>query len=331
MPSLNKSDFFKKYNISDESFCNIDITWEELNEIYNDYSLQRDDFDPIAQLVISKLHKIKNIHSIKYRIKDAEHLIEKIIRKKIDNAPGSQGINLENYKERITDLIGIRIISLFKEDWISILKYVIETFDLISSPKAYVREGDSEDYLRDYKENNCEIRIHKFGYRSVHYLIKIPLFKNHYIAEIQVRTIFEEGWSEIDHKFKYPYIKNNIALSKFLTVLNRFAGGADEMGSFINYLYKEMTDYQKEAENYHKTIGDLKDKISGLEVNDEAKSEIAKKIEEISRALIKTTRAHHPGMLSVVQPFPAEFSSLVDWKNPEIKYKNGVAGNDIAF
>ena len=56
-----------------------------------------------------------------------------------------------------------------------------------------------------FRDNGCEINLHKAGYRSVHYLVKSRLSNRIVIAEIQVRTIFEEGWSEIDHQILVFY------------------------------------------------------------------------------------------------------------------------------
>ena len=47
--------------------------------------------------------------------------------------------------------------------------------------------------------------------------------------EIQGRTLFEEGWSEIDHDIVYPYFKDDEMLKDFSTLLNRLSGMADEM------------------------------------------------------------------------------------------------------
>ena len=52
-------------------------------------------------------------------------------------------------------------------------------------------------------------------------------------VEIQGRTLFEEGWSEIDHDIVYPYFKDDVMLNDFSTLLNRLSGMADEMSSYF--------------------------------------------------------------------------------------------------
>ena len=55
-------------------------------------------------------------------------------------------------------------------------------------------------------------------------------------VEIQIKTLFEEGWGEIDHSILYPRRKGNAMLTEFSELLNRLAGMGDEMGSFYRRL-----------------------------------------------------------------------------------------------
>lgn len=80
-------------------------------------------------------------------------------------------------------------------------------------------------------------------YRSLHYIIK---YKGYYV-EIQGRTLFEEGWSEIDHDIVYPYYQDDEMLSDFSTLLNRLAGMADEMSSYFRRI-KQQRQEQLEKE-----------------------------------------------------------------------------------
>ena len=53
------------------------------------------------------------------------------------------------------------------------------------------------------------------------------------------RTLFEEGWSEIDHDIVYPYYKDDEMLTEFSGLLNRLSGMADEMSSYFRKM-KEL-------------------------------------------------------------------------------------------
>src|SRR5690606_31594642 len=141
------------------------------------------------------------------------------------------------YKKKITDIIGIRALHLYKDDWLDIHNYIIDVWKSTIAPEAKYRKGDNNEYIDMFKKNGCSTEEHKNGYRSVHYLVE---GKNQKIklAEIQVRTIFEEGWSEIDHLIRYPYDIKNELFTEYLLIFNRLAGSADEMGAFIKTLKK---------------------------------------------------------------------------------------------
>lgn len=186
------------------------------------------------------------IHSYRYRIKDMDHLLEKIERKQRENPEKFKGLDHTNYYKFMTDLIGIRVFFLYREDWIHFHKYITTQFEnnpdiyvvdrladfdedvnhyyIAERPKVYKRAGDSKIYDAN------EIDVKKEGiYRSLHYIIK---YKGYYV-EIQGRTLFEEGWSEIDHDIVYPHNQDDEMLTDFSKLLNRLSGMADEMSSYF--------------------------------------------------------------------------------------------------
>ena len=62
--------------------------------------------------------------------------------------------------------------------------------------------------------------------------------------EIQCRTLFEEGWSEIDHDIVYPFHTDDEMLREYSMLLNRLAGMADEMSSYFRKL-KQMREEEE--------------------------------------------------------------------------------------
>ena len=176
----------------------------------------------------------------------SKYLIEKIIRK--GKKYLERGLSKDNYKEIITDLIGIRVLHLFKDDWLTIHNEITHLWEVKETPQVNIRKGDNDgvDFEKIVEEAGCELIIRKYGYRSVHYLIGTPLNKNEEIkVEIQVRTVFEEAWSEIDHIIRYPYDTQNDMLGEYLAMFNRIVGSADEMGSFIQKLKGELKSCNK--------------------------------------------------------------------------------------
>ncbi|MGN0360143.1 MAG: GTP pyrophosphokinase [Hominisplanchenecus sp.] len=259
---MDKTTFLSTYNITEKDLEQADIEWDELDSILREYLKIEEHLREIGKDFINDyLYDIDKagIHSYRYRTKEPGHLLEKIIRKKKENPDKFADINHTNFHKYMTDLIGIRVFFLYREDWIYFHRYITQTFEnnpdiyvedriedfdedvdhyyIAERPKVYKRSGDSRIY--DAKE----IDIIAGGiYRSLHYIIK---FKGYYV-EIQGRTLFEEGWSEIDHDIVYPYYKDDEMLKDFSKLLNRLSGMADEMSSYFRRMKQEMKQEKKQ-------------------------------------------------------------------------------------
>ncbi|WP_411680737.1 RelA/SpoT domain-containing protein [Clostridium thailandense] len=266
---LIKEKFLKKYHISEESIIESDIDWDTLNEIYIDFNKYRESYDTQAGFIANTLRTHEKIHSVKARVKNTERLIEKIIRKTPDRkekyGPDFK-FTIDNYKDQINDLIGVRVIHIFKEDWEDIHNFILQTWNVIEIT-ANVREGDD---TKRFEELDIEIKSRKSGYRSVHYLIEFFPTNQRVITEIQVRTIFEEGYGEIDHQLRYSHSQIPEVLEMNLLLFNRIAGSSDEMASLINLLNKKWTEMEEKYENIiEKKNEQIKELIKKIEQKEE--------------------------------------------------------------
>jgi putative GTP pyrophosphokinase len=280
----SKRSFLERYNIDEDVLSNLNIDWDTLCEIERSYSALKPELESVGRFVVDALLKCDDVHSINFRLKDNEHLVEKIIRK-LTHHP-ERTINIDTYREQITDLVGVRALHLFKEDWLSVHEYIRETWKLVEKPLAYVRAGDSETIVEYYRKKDCEVREHPFGYRSVHYLIESCPNRQCYVAEIQARTVFEEAWGEIDHVVRYPYDTDNELIVRLSSILNRLAANADELGTYMMYL-KQKTAYMEKRyadtlRDKNESITRLQQKIDRLEIDDNTRKELAADLTAIS-------------------------------------------------
>ncbi len=132
-------------SVSEEHFEETGLSKQELSKIFSDFKNLNKELKPLAEYIVNQVLTFSRVHSVRYRIKDPEHLIAKIIRKKIEKP--EKTINAENYLSKITDLIGIRILHLFKDDIFVIDRQIRDIFKLtsIENPILYHRKGDDLD------------------------------------------------------------------------------------------------------------------------------------------------------------------------------------------
>lgn len=231
---LSKSEFLDKYHV-DKELERSGMEWELLEKIGVDHENHK----PELTIIASKLEKflkgeaIKReapVHSIRSRVKDPEHLVEKICRK----SGGLQikkymDISVENYRDIIHDLIGIRILTVSKEEWESVHDMLVDLFPkeapdskpyMAELPIAYVRYGDRDVFKDKIHTENTHL-----GYRSQHYIV---MFEGVY-CEIQVRTLAEEAFGEFDHRVKYPYRQNNRFLKRYSSSVSQLLDSVDEL------------------------------------------------------------------------------------------------------
>lgn len=244
---LDQKRFLREYNL-EQTFEKSGLNWQLLEQIYKDYEGK---FYPLlqelsSQLVVEFNQEKKNIrieqpewgndiHVIYGRAKEPEHVIEKIIRK-IGNEDSRkyQNINVDNYKDILRDLIGIRVIVIEKEGWKEAHDLICALFHEFydNTPKAYVCYGDR----KIFDEKRIDVDYTVKGYRSQHYVIQ---YKTYY-AEIQVRTLAEEVYGEFDHRVRYPYFKDNKFLVRYTNMISRGVAELDDMISTCMQLDEEL-------------------------------------------------------------------------------------------
>ena len=249
---LTQDEFLRRYKISSKAFKLSGIRWSNLKKIHSDYLTNREFFENTEKSIVSKFltndAKDAGVHSVRSRLKNPDSLIEKIIRKIIEAKKKGidKKITPKNYTREIEDILGIRILHVFKNDWFGIHNFILNilndsNYKSKDIPIVYFRKGDEKSFVDSCKRNGCVAKPHPKGYRSIHYIIDPYPQRKYGSVEIQVRTVFEDGWSEIDHKLRYFTKKGSRhPLDNYLLALNRIAGSADEIGTLIKNRQAEL-------------------------------------------------------------------------------------------
>jgi putative GTP pyrophosphokinase len=176
-------------------------------------------------LVVVESPPLDNLyHSLRSRVKDPDHLRDKLERK-IEKARAAGipfEITRENLFERINDLAGLRLLHLHTSEFPGINTALLglleeHRFRLLEGPEARVWDDEYREYFK-----SLGVKTVQSGrmYTSVHYVVEANR-KTKGTAEIQVRTLAEELWGEVDHKINYPQESTKLACREQIKVLAR--------------------------------------------------------------------------------------------------------------
>jgi ppGpp synthetase/RelA/SpoT-type nucleotidyltranferase len=277
------------------------LTEQICYEVYHNYDTIVAGRETIKKDLIDNLGQLDQVHLQSGRVKKKDSLIEKIIRKRYEyigsRTSGYAHINGNNYADIITDLVGIRLIVNYRGKWQEIHKQILKDFPLkdlslyegvehlphvegenflAEIPTVYHAKGDSID---QYLAQNLKVKEHTQGYRGIHYVIS---YKGCYV-ELQVRTIYDEAWSDCDHNYVYKHEAqpNNRALKKLSHILCKITNVANDIGDNMHDAYndKRFSDADGDVWKASETdIQFMKDMLTKLKDAENELEEFTKKL-----------------------------------------------------
>lgn len=175
------------------------------------------------------------VHSVKARLKNPEHLRAKIQKKSnVENL-----IDGKNLGHKITDLAGVRVLHLHQEQLARIHEEILRKIKdrgdwvLHEPPRAYTWDPERRDF---YQGIGFEVHLKPSSYTSVHYTVR-PRPDSPLCCEIQVRTLFEEIWGEVDHALNYPDPTDSVACREQLLVLGKVVGAGSRL---VDSIYRTV-------------------------------------------------------------------------------------------
>ena len=234
--------FLKDCELTPEIIEEFWYTVTELMSIYDNHKKRSWEYKElwvyITQIFLQKPHIF---HSIKFRVKDPKSLIYKILKKK--------WVTLNNYTEEIDDLLWVRALIIDKKNRKDIHKFIVDKWELKEKIAYFVNENDEISYKKDFYPK--EIKKSGRWYSSLHYIIKTKPTIQAVSVEIQVRSLLEEAWWEVDHLLRYKKDLDNQkwpTIGVWLNILNSFVIKWNELVSFLFEVYHKgvlMKDIQK--------------------------------------------------------------------------------------
>ncbi len=191
-------------------------------------SEQYDHYLPHFQILLTRLreylHSVVHVSamiSYKTRIKSFNSFYRKLL--KFPPNPPVQDMPV------LTDLIGIRAICPFLKNLTEVEDVLVKNFTIIEIE----RKGANRTF-------------YEFGYESIHVLMKIPdtlkvglSLPEGLIFEVQIRTILQDAWAEVEHELVYK-----ADFSPFDVPLKRKLASINASLSLADIIFQEIRDYQ---------------------------------------------------------------------------------------
>jgi putative GTP pyrophosphokinase len=257
---------------------------KKLQAIYERYAevrfLTSKDIEQYLETVLDSLFPRP---TVKGRVKDFSSYYKKYL-KLLKQTPGVNPI--------ITDVIGIRVICPFIEDIGKVQSLIAQNFEVLDTE----RKGSNYSYK-------------EFGYESIHLLITIPEdviqkrgVSECSVAEIQIRTILQDAWAEVEHElvYKAEFTPFDEPMKRKLAAINASLSLADTIFQEIrNHQLDLYAESGKRRENFFNKLEENVDTLlySDVEARNEMKAlsvwEHSKGAVTIDELLLNALYAHN--------------------------------------
>ena len=199
-----------------------------------------EDLEQTATGVIAVPRPIQNI---KTRTKRLESALDKIGRMKSEFRDGESEASLA----KMQDFVGGRVITYFP-------RHVHMVDREIRSKKDFVIVNEPRSYLSRVMMERLGLDIRKFtmkgfkpsGYASIHYFVRLVDTKGELgntIVELQVRTMLEEVWAEVEHQLGYKRgQRTEFSVARQFRVISGHIHAIDD---HFDYIYDRLSYLQR--------------------------------------------------------------------------------------
>lgn len=209
---------------------------KRIDSLVEHYLANREKFNTILYQLsgyVAASHLLdSHIHSTKQRTKDPDHLRAKLVRKLLKSKASVEAFDIskDNLFKQINDLAGFRIIHLHTRQVKDIHDELISIFDeqrwiLVEGPIAKTWDDESRGYFRAL---GWKTEVSESMYTSVHYVVQ-PNSRSELTCELQVRTLMEEVWGEVDHRINYPIKSSSQSCREQIKVLARLTSSCSRL------------------------------------------------------------------------------------------------------
>ena len=222
---------------------------KENAKLLDQYDLRLHIYDGLlasCERLLSDLFRIEKLRvvAVTGRVKERLSLSEKLSRpgKKYDELPD------------VTDLVGLRVVTFFEDDVDRVAGLLTRELELV--PQHCV-------------DKRAALEPDRFGYRSLHYVCRLPaarraLFENSgfqdQVVEIQIRSILQHAWAEIEHDLGY---KGEI------TIPNEIKRQLSGVASLLEIADRDFREVRDRSSAYRQRVTEeiSRNELSGIDLD----------------------------------------------------------------
>ncbi len=262
-------------------------------QIRTNYEAYTEYFQEIMGKVIECLQKnvrLMTPPTYKSRVKSFNSYYRKVLRLKPEQIEEDRDLIY------LTDMMGIRMVCAFLEDINIAVNQITQLFE-----------------IKEVEVKGAEKKFSEFGYESTHVLLKIPEdyipelkgkfaglkpVSDELVCEIQIRTILQDAWAEVEHELIYKTEFNpfDIPLRRKLASINASLTLAD-------ITFQEIRDYQNklnsELDKRRRSFYDMADNLLNEKIPEKKDiSRVTPFVQgTIDDMLLRAISAHNDGRL----------------------------------
>jgi putative GTP pyrophosphokinase len=269
--------------------------------------------DKVSHLIgeVLTLKSLKT-HAISFRAKDIDSFRRKIERKKYVSPIND-----------VTDLCGVRIIAYVEDDVQIICEEIRQMFEV--------------DELRSVNKN-AQLGADRVGYKSIHLICKLKedrstlpeysSFKD-MVFEIQVRTILQHSWAEIEHDKNYKFA--GVLPEEIKRRLMLLSGALEILDREFNMVSREIDQYAINVKDQANT-GNFGIDINSISISEYIDVKFKKLIEE---GVLSHAPLSESGVLQELREFGINTLQDLDQIIPEdmidVYLKTGFSGSTVGL
>lgn len=268
--------------------------------------------DQLEKEVDERLNKCGLMYRLFSRVKTEKSLNHKMLIK---------GDKYRSGDSKIQDMIGLRIVAYFQDD-VEALSFFYACSNVVDSS---IDELDSTTFRPQRLNLTCSIpEKYVEGFRKA-----LPADYAEYIDntyEVQIRTIFSEGWHEVEHDMRYKCKEDWAGCDSYSRTLNGLIATLETAEWNMKALFDDMSRMNMRQGNYRAM---LRNKLHLRIKNDDfsapvntflvSNPSIAEAVLNMDRMILILTMLNHEGSISLTYDNLLFLINRIEMNNPELQ------------